>query len=174
MSKVTWYEAVRKALHLMTRGNVVYFYGAKGQTLTTPLMLALWDAEQGYFSRYTEDEKIQIFRNSIGKIGVDCSGFTGLCTGDMSYSVAQKMNSKPNASPAEGPAGSLLFTSFNGSGKHVGLDLGYGYFINTTVESTDENIKRGKAGIWIGKISEFNWEYSGQSNCVDYEGATNR
>lgn len=174
MSKVTWYEAVRKALYLMTRGNVVYFYGAKGQSLTTPVMNALWNAEPEYFSRYTEDEKIQIFRNSIGKIGVDCSGFTGLCTGDMTYSTGQMIHSKSNTSPANGPAGSILYTTFNHTGRHVALDLGYGYFINTTAESTDENIKRGKAGIWIGKISEFNWEYSGQSDFVDYEGATNR
>lgn len=154
------------------RDQYAYFYGAKGQKLTDATMNALWDAEPGYFSRYSAEEKKQIFRNSRGKRGIDCSGFTGwICTGDRQYSTGQINNCKRITTPKEGTAGSLLYTTFGGRGRHIGLDIGYGWCLDAGYESTDAVVARNDQSIRLTRISETAWEKSGQSNVLDYTGA---
>lgn len=171
----TWDEAIKNGLRAYTqRDRYAYFYGAKGQTLTDAAMNALWNAEPGYFSRYSAAEKAQIFNNSRGKMGYDCSGFTGwICTGDKQYSTGQIGNcSKIVQDTAKGVAGSLLYK--NSTGRHIGLDIGYGYCLDIAAESTDANVASGNASIRLRKISEGGWEKSGQSKLIDYAGADAR
>ena len=95
--------------------------------MTDANMNALWKAEPGYFSRYTPAQKKEIFDNSRGKIGYDCSGFTGwICTGDKQYSTGQ-INNCTNiiTDMAKGVAGALLYKETGG--RHIGLGIGYGY-----------------------------------------------
>lgn len=172
---IKWNETIGKALEkISNRESYVYFYGAKGEFLDTATMKRLWDAEPVFYSKFSPKEKEEIFLNSFGKIGYDCSGFVGTCIGDMTYSAAQASHCTPNESPKQGPAGSLLYTTFGGAGRHIAIDLGYGYFINMSNMSTDEVVKAGRDSIWIGKISEFPWEFSGKHQNIDYDGATNK
>lgn len=172
MAKRKWSEAVDRGINACRSGKYVYFYGAKDIVLTKDLMDYYWNASPGYFKRYNSEEKAQIYRNSIGRKAVDCSGFTGwVCTGDKQYSIGQINNCYKYNSLAAGPTGSLLFTSWGGTGRHIGLDIGNGYCLQAGYESTDKNIALGRAGIYLSPISATAWEKSGQSNVIDYSGA---
>lgn len=156
------------------RDEYAYFYGAKSQVLTDAVMDALIAAEPNYFKKYSAEQLAQIKRNSRGKIGIDCSGFTGwICTGDRQYSTGQINNCKLITTPALGVAGSLLYTTFGGRGRHIGLDIGYGYCLDTGYESTDAIVASNNHSIRLTRIAETAWEKSGQSNLLDYTGASN-
>lgn len=175
----TWDEAVKKALKAYAhRDQYVYLYGTKGVKLTRAIIEQYFAMEPGHFAKYTPEQKEQIIRNSVGKIGYDCSGFVGwLCTGDQRYSLGQLENSHDKTRDlAAGPAGSILVTTFGGTGRHIGLDIGYGFCCDMGYESTDENIALGRASVRFFNIHEgiCPWEWSAQSNVIDYTGATNR
>jgi len=171
-----WKTVIDNAIAAYRSGQYVYFYGAKNIILTEQNMEYLIAAEPGYWSRYGNDELKQIKRNSVGRRGVDCSGFVGwVCTGDQQWSTGQINNCSKYNSIADGPAGSILYTSWNGSGRHIGLDIGgdgagTGYCLQAGYESTDARIRSGKAGIFLSKLSDTPWERSGQSNVVSYSG----
>lgn len=185
MAKRTWDAAVKTALRAYTQsvyaGNFVYLYGAKGVRLTSRDVIEQYFAmEPAYFARYNAEEREQIIRNSVGpnKIAYDCSGFVGwLCTGDMQYSTGQ-INNADNVSGdlAAGPAGSILYTTYHGAGRHIGLDIGYGYCCDMAYESTDANIAAHRAGVRLYKISDgiTAWEKTGMSRVLDYTGADAR
>ena len=155
------------------RDQYAYFYGCKGQVLTDATMNALIAAEPNYFAKYSAAEIEQIKRNSRGKVGYDCSGFTGHCTGDMQWSTGQINNCSLITTPRDGVAGSLLYTTFGGKGRHIGLDIGYGYCLDMGYESTDAAVREGRDSVRLTRISETAWEKSGQSRLIDYTGATN-
>lgn len=185
--KRKWSEAVDIGLALCKRKDIVYFYGAKGwiwnektkawdpQILTDPLMDYFISAAPEHFAKYSKEEMEQIRRNSRGRIGIDCSGTTGWCTGDRQWSVGQWGNVCKYNSLKDGPAGSLLFTTWGGKGRHIGLDVGgtgdgKGYCIQAGWEATDAKMREGKAGVFISPIAETAWEQSGQTTFVDYSG----
>jgi len=182
MAKRTWDEAVKNGLQAycsyIEQNNVCYLYGAKGTYLDSEATIReFMRMEPGYFSRYSDAEKAQIVKNSIGKIAYDCSGFVGwCCTGDRQYSTGQINNSVLNESLAAGPAGSILYTTYGGRGRHIGLDIGYGYCLDMAYESTDANIQVHRAGVRLYRIKDGRvaWEKSGKSNVVDYTGSSNR
>lgn len=182
MAKRTWDAAVKTALRAYTQSvyasNFVYLYGAKGVRLTSRDVIEQYFAmEPAYFARYNAEEREQIIRNSVGpnKIAYDCSGFVGwLCTGDMQYSTGQIRNcSYVTGDLAKGVAGSILYTTYGGAGRHIGLDVGFGYCCDMAYESTDKFITQHKAGIRFYKIKDgiTPWEISGKSNVIDYTGA---
>ena len=177
MGKRTWDDAIKRGLYTHTRRNeYVYMYGAKGQRLTDSLITYFITASPGHFSQYSAEELAQIRRNSIGKIGYDCSGFTGwVCTGDEQYSTGHIANcsfTTPNL--AAGVAGSLLYTTHGGRGRHIGIDIGYGYCLDMGHESTDDAVRNGYDSVRLRKISDCGWEVSGMSKVIDYTGANNR
>ncbi len=175
---VTWDEAVKRALHAyLERDRYCYLYGAKGKYISCREdVIALMQAEPEYYARYSEEEKEQIIRNSLYKTAYDCSGFTGwLCTGDRQYSKGQLGSSTYQTRDlASGVAGSILFTTYGGKGRHVGVDMGYGLCLDMAYESTDKNIREGKASVRLYSIHTGNtpWEISFRDCCVDYTGAT--
>ena len=172
MAKIKWKTVCNRALALVNDPNYVYFYGAKDQILTNELMDYFIGAEPKYWSRYSREQLEQIRKNSYMKRGVDCSGFTGwLCTGDKTYSAGQIANCTCYNPIEKGPAGSLLYTSWGGTGRHISLDVGSGLVVQAGYESTDENILKGRAGIFISKISDVAWEKSGECYLVDYTDA---
>lgn len=172
-----WTEVIDNAIRAFRSGDYVYLYGAKNVRITSPIQVQQYfNQEPAYYSRYSADEKAQIVKNSVGHMAADCSGFTGwVCTGDKQYSVGQINNcSKYNTIPA-GPTASILFTTFGGTGRHIGLDVGgtgtgTGLCMHMGYESTDKNIREGKAGIIFEPIANRAWEKSGQSNVVSYAG----
>lgn len=156
------------------RDKYCYFYGAKGQVLTDEVMNALWKAEPGYFARYDTAMKIAIFNYSRGKIGLDCSAFVclvlqnaGLISrGQWTYSTAliSKCNNVTNnPASASSPAGSLLYSTFHNSGRHIGIDGGAGVFYD--ISSELGTINKRSIAQW-GK-----WEKAGRWPGVDYSGA---
>lgn len=171
MAKRKWSEAVDRGIEAFRSKKYCYFYGAKDVVLTDAVMDALIKAEPGYFSRYSSEELRQIRKNSRGLRGVDCSGFTGLCTGDKQWSIGQIGNCSKYNTIAAGPTGSILFTTWGGRGRHIGLDAGNGWTLQAGWESTDKAILEGRAGIILSRISDTAWERSGESNFVDYTGA---
>lgn len=167
-------EAIKRGLTMYRwRENYAYFYGAKGVTLSDSVMDALIAAEPEYFKKYTPEEIRQIKKNSRGKIGHDCSSFTGFCTGDKQWSTGQINNCSRITSPKDGTEGSLLYTTFGGIGRHIGLDIGCGFCLDMGYESTDENIRLKRDSVRLTRISETAWEKSGQTKVMDYTGATN-
>ena len=157
------------------RNALCYLYGAKGTYLANrQAVLNFFAAEPGYFAKYTAEEKEQIIRNSIGKTAYDCSGFTGwVCTGDRQWSTGQINNCSLITTPALGVAGSLLYTTFGGKGRHISLDIGYGWCLDMGFESTDAVVARNDHSVRLTRISETAWEKSGRSRLLDYTGATN-
>ena len=168
-------HAIQRGLEAYRNRQIfAYFYGAKGQILTYAVMQQLIAAEAAYFAKYTPEEIQQILRNSLNKKGYDCSGFTGwICTGDRQYSTGQISNCSLITTPRDGVAGSLLYTTWGGRGRHIGYDIGYGYALDMGYESTDAVIRAGNDSIRLTRISETAWEKSGRSRLLDYTGATN-
>lgn len=161
----TWDEVVKAALEIhLHKDQYAYFYGAKGQVLTDAVMNALWNAEPKYFKKYTAAQKKAIFDYSRGKIGLDCSGFTARVTGCNTWSGEQwNRCTNKKTDLALGPAGSLLY--FPG---HVGLDIGYGYYLHFPSE--------GKS-CELGRFKENTCPWTGTgmlTGYIDYNGATNR
>lgn len=136
-------------------------------------------AEPAYFARYSAAEKEQIIKNSIGRWAFDCSGFVGTCTGDHQYSAGQIANAHSVKTTPDGfasnPYGSILFTTYGGRGRHIGIDADHGWCEDMAYESTDANVRSGKAGIRKYRINQdtYNrkwtaWEKSGLSNVLQY------
>ena len=169
----TWSAAVDRAIAAFRSGQYVYLYGAKDVLLTSAEQIQQYfRQEPAYFSRYSDTEKQEIIRNSLGKRAADCSGFVGwVCTGDKQYSIGQINNCSRYNSLQTGPTGSIIFTTWGGTGRHIGLDVGNGLCMHIGWESTDRAIREGRAGIQFEPIANRAWERSGQSNCVDYSGA---
>lgn len=162
---MTYYQVIQRAFNAYyRRGEYAYYYGAKGQILTDSTMRALEEAEPEYFKQYTPEQLEDIHRFSRGKIGLDCSGFINLVSGVIGYSTLLYEQSTNKTTPHDGTEGNILYTTFGGTGRHIGLDVGYGYFMDCPKEG--ETFR-------FGKIGEYPWEKSGQINGIDYTGAKN-
>lgn len=134
------------------RDKYAYLYGAKGQYCTSEVFEQLWAAELNYFKKYNAAEKAQIKSFCVGKIVIDCSGFINLVTGKFMYSTAY-INSCTNiTTPDKTKDGDLLYTTFGGSGRHIALDIGHGFFMHCGKENET---------ISIGVIEGFGWEKGG-------------
>lgn len=173
MAQRLWSEVIDRAIKAFQSKNYVYLYGAKNVKLTSEAQIReYFKREPAYFARYTEEEKNQIVRNSIGKIADDCSGFVGwVCTGDQQYSIGQINNCSKYNSLQTGPTGSIIFTTWGGTGRHIGLDVGNGLCMHIGWESTDKAIREGRAGILFEPIANRAWEKSGESKVVNYKGS---
>ena len=176
----TWDESIKCALRAYTRREqYCYLYGAKAVLIRSRSDVEQYfQASPEYYARYTSEEREQIIKNSLGKIACDCSGYVGwICTGDRQYSTGQFANSSFQTEDlGAGVAGSCLYTTYGGKGRHIGIDIGYGYCCDMAYESTDNNLEEGKAGIRLFRIQDniVDWEWSFQSNLIDYAEASAR
>lgn len=162
---MTYYNLIQNALAMLKDSyKYAYFYGAKGQKLTDGTMNALIEAEPNYFRRYTQSQIASIKNYSRGKTGYDCSGFVSKILGVNNYSTGHYSDTVNKTTPCEGTEGNLLYTTFNNTGRHIGIDIGYGYFLHMAREG---------CSVELGKISDYVWENSGQAKDVDYTGAKN-
>lgn len=160
---MTYYQVIQNALDMYYHKDYyAYFYGAKGQRLTDSTMDYLIQAEPDYFKQYSAQQITDIKNYSRNKIGIDCSGFINLVSGVTGYSSLLYETAPVKTTPKNGVEGSILYTTFGGTGRHIGLDIGYGYFLHSP--------KEGRT-IELGKISEYAWEQSGQLVTIDYTGS---
>ena len=156
------YDILKTAYAMyVDRDNYAYFYGAKGQVLTDPVMDALIAAEPEYFSKYSEADMKKIRKFSKGKIGLDCSGFVGKCVGCMEWSGALWGHCYNKSTVMECKAGSILYRQ-----GHVGLDLGYGYAMDMPIEGMTITIfkNNGAGRNFIGGGEYRGYDYSMMSN----------
>lgn len=159
-----WDSIIKKALFVYVhRDEYTYCLGGVGQPVESNEIKNLYEYyyNNGYKDTmgmtYSEWAKI-----NKGKKCFDCSGFLDYLRGQVEHidSSWTYGDMKKNKSLVDGVAGSALWKK-----GHVGLDIGYGYFLhfpnwNRTCE--------------LGKISEYNWTSSHLISDVDYNGANNR
>lgn len=134
------------------RDDIAYLYGAKGQRCTDAVFESLWKAEPTYFKKYNAKQKAEIKAFCMGKRVMDCSGFINECVGQFNYSSGYWQNAKDTTTPKDGLDGNILYTTFGGKGRHIGLDIGHGFFMHCPSE--------GKS-LEIGVINNYSWEGSG-------------
>lgn len=154
------FDLIARAVDLYAmRDSYAYFYGAKGQVLTDSVMETLWMCEPEYFSRYSAAEKEQIFDYSRMKTGIDCSGYINLivCAHKPSYVYYSEGVNK--TTPQAGTWGNMLFTTFGGTGRHIGIDIGQGRFLHIPKELHT---------IELGIIKDYPWEHSAQFKGISY------
>ena len=160
---MTYYEVIKKALRMLYEsGKYAYFYGAKGQVLTDETMNALISAEPTYFAKYTTQQLEEIKAYSRGKIGYDCSGFVSAIVGVENYSTGHYHAGAEKTTPLLGTEGNGLYTTFGGKGRHVGIDIGYGFFLHMPSEMHT---------VTLGRIADYSWEHSFHFANTDYKGA---
>lgn len=160
---MTWDEVVKRALYIYVhRDEYTYCLGASGEKVTDSIVKNNYEYYRsqnypGITMPYSEWVKV-----NAGKRAMDCSGFLDYITGKNGHVWSSwSFGDMPkNKSLVDGVAGSALWKK-----GHVGIDIGYGYFLhfpnfNRTCE--------------IGKISEYNWESSHLITGVDYTGADAR
>lgn len=159
------YQIIGRAVELYDeRENLAYFYGAKGQYLTEELMDTLISFYPEHFGKYTAEELVEIKNFSRGKRGFDCSGFVSECVGQTNYSLGFYANGVNKTSPKLGTSGNMLVTTFNNTGRHIGIDIGHGRFLHMGTE--------GKS-VEMGYIKDYPWECSAQFAGVSYTFAVN-
>lgn len=135
------------------RDDIAYLYGAKGQRCTEAVFESLWCAEPSYFKKYNAKQKADIKAFCMGKRLMDCSGFINECVGQYNYSSGYWQKATDKTTPKDGLDGNILYTTFDGKGRHIGLDIGHGFFMHCPSE--------GKT-LEIGIIANYSWEGSGR------------
>lgn len=160
----TWDQVIKDALYYHVHADkYAYFYGAKGELLTLENIQRLIASSPDYFKKYSTEQMNAIISFSIGRVGFDCSGFISRVTGCNLWSGGIWSKCTEKTTPARGPAASILWLP-----GHVGLDIGYGYYLQTGREGES---------ITLGRLSEnvIKWEASGKlTGYIDYKGASER
>lgn len=172
MAQKSWFQVIKDAIQMLSeRDKYAYFYGAKDVLLTTEVMNNLWNAYPDYYRRYSNQQKAEIFRNSLGKRGFDCSAFVCKVTGETGYSTEIYSKRTVETSLAEGVAGQFLYTTWGGAGRHIALDAGMGFVLDMGYESTDENVRLHRDSVHLYKITDVAYEHSFQTAAVNYRGS---
>ena len=160
MTGLNCFDLISRAVNIYAaRDDYCYLYGAKGQVLTDKVFWDLVNCEPEYFSKYSMEEMQDIYWYSIGKIGIDCSGYIKLITGVELPSFEWIARALNKTTPVKGTWGNMLFTTFNGTGRHIGIDIGEGRFLHCPKEMHT---------IELGMIKNYQWEQSGQFPDVSY------
>lgn len=177
MAKKRWEGVLSDLINAYKSGQYRYFYGAKDDVLSEYTMNELIKHSADYFSRYTSAQIEQIKKRCLNARGVDCSGLTGWKgTGDKQWSTGQASNCSEYCAPMQAKPGYILYTTWGGTGRHIGICLGRCdgvlYAIQAGWEPTDYNVELGRANIIITRVADTAWETAGASNAVDYTGLT--
>ena len=154
------YMLLRAALKLyVNRFRYIYFYGAKGELMTEPVMNQLIETYPEFYGKFSPDEITEIKNNARGKIGIDCSGFITLISGIYGNSAMLWDKCTDKTTPRDGKAGYMLYKS-----NHCGIDIGYGFLLE---------IGRVNSTIELNKISDRDFVGSGALPYYDYTKAVN-
>lgn len=163
---MNWADVLGNGIYIYeNRDKYAYLYGAKGQLLTAKLIREFFAMYPDYFKQYSDNEKRDIIEFSEGKTGLDCSGYINQCCGQVNWSTGYYEQSLNKTTPALGTWGNILYTTFGGKGRHIGLDVGEGKFLHAPKELHS---------IELGIIKEYPWEGSGQIKGVSYTLAGNK
>lgn len=162
-------RAVRRAYEIYNnKEHYCYLYGAKGVKLTRSVLQYFVTKSPSYFSKWSADDFEKYLKENEGKIAVDCSGFVSLCfdwlpkRSSINYfnHSAGEFNSF-----VDSVGGAMLYTTHHGAGRHIGIDVGSGFFIDAASEETGIRMCR------FRDAPEY-WEYCFKAEDTDYEGAT--
>lgn len=158
-----WNDAIKKAWKMFEeKDKYAYFYGAKGQVLTDAVMDRLWEQNASYFKKYTAKQKKDIYNYSRGKIGLDCSGFVcWVFEIPQMYSTGLYEQCPIKTTVANGVHGSIVYTTFGGTGRHIGIDVGYGNILHMGKEGSSVEYMKNASHPGF-------WEKSGELKGVDY------
>lgn len=157
---LNWADLISRAITMYSeKEKYCYWYGASGEVMTDEIMYNLMSWYPEYFSQYSWDEIDRFMDYSRGKIGYDCSGFIDALTGQDNYSTGYYEASLNKTTPEKGTWGNILYTTFEGKGRHIGLDIGAGRFIHMPKEGRTLEMEF---------IRHYPWEHSGQVAGVSY------
>lgn len=155
------YDIVKTALNwYQERDSVAYWMGAKGEVLTNKRMdeLVKWNPE--YFKKYTPERLAELKKWSLGKVGFDCSGLVSVCAGLKGLSSWTLWDRTVNrTSVRECKAGSFLWRP-----GHIGIDIGYGYFIDIAAEGQTVRLLPNSKGTFTNGGEYNGADYSMMSN----------
>lgn len=155
-----FYYLLRNAFQLyVNRWRYVYFYGAKGELMTEPVMNQLIETYPEFWAKYSPEEIADIKNVSRGRIGLDCSGFITMISGIYGNSAMLFDKCVDKTTPRDGKAGYMLYKP-----NHVSIDIGYGYCME---------IGTPKETFIISKISDRDFIASGALPDYDYRKAGN-
>lgn len=159
-----WDDIIKKGLYIYVhRDEYTYCLGGNGELAESQRIKNLYEY---YYNNGYKDTMGKPYsewlKENKGKKCFDCSGFLNYICGITEHSRSSWTygGMSPNASLVDGVAGSTVWKR-----GHVGLDIGYGYFLhfpnfNRTCE--------------LGKILEYDWTRSVLIDDIDYNGANNR
>lgn len=155
------YDIVKRALNWYTeRDSVAYWMGAKGEVLTNKRMDELVKWYPDYFSKYTPERLAELKKWSLGKIGFDCSGLVSVCAGLKGLSSWSLWDRTVNRTTVkECKAGSFLWRP-----GHIGIDIGYGYFIDIAAEGQTIRLLPNSKGTFTNGGEYVGADYSMMSN----------
>lgn len=155
------YDIVKRALNwYQNREDVAYWMGAKGETLTMRRMQELVSAYSDYFSKYTPERLAELMAWSKGKIGFDCSGLVSVCAGLKGLSSWTLWDKTVNRTTVRNcKAGSFLWRP-----GHIGIDIGYGYFIDIAAEGQTVRLLPNSKGTFTNGGEYTGADYSMMSN----------
>lgn len=150
------YDIVKRALYWYdNRENVAYFMGAKGEVLTDRHMDELIKWYPDYFAQYSAEDIKRIKDYSRGKIGFDCSGLVSDCAGLAglsSWSLWDRTKNRTTVKDCK--AGSFLWRP-----GHIGIDIGYGHFVDIPKEMQTVRIMPNSAGTFTHGGEYINANY---------------
>lgn len=162
-------RAIRRAYEIYTnREKYCYLYGAKKQIVTRNLIETMIKEYPEHFKDWNDETINAYYDENAGKIAVDCSGFIALCFDEIpaNYSTGYfKANAGIFDTIAHGVAGALLYTTFGGKGRHIGIDVGSGFCIHSANEWDGIRLD------YMPDLPANYWEYSFLAGGVDYTGA---
>ena len=161
MRKKTWNKVIKNALYMLAHKNeYAYLYGCDGETGSDSLV----DRQVATYPDHFKGMDTQELKDYVrGKKCYDCSGAVHTWFGAIDQNSTALIGACKNVTTdlASGTAGNILWKK-----GHVGLDIGYGYFVHFPAEFHT---------IEIAKISEYDWQKSGQLTAYcKYEGADAR
>ncbi len=155
----TWDDVVKNAMAIFYhRDRFTYCLSGDGQKADE------FQYNYDYYKSYHNNKSFAhwLRDGASGKYVFDCGGFVTAVTGMNIYLTSSDLRGKGlhRTTPEKGVAGSMLWKA-----GHVGIDIGYGYFLHfPDYDHTCE----------LGKISQYDWKESYQLPGIDYAGSTAR
>lgn len=136
---MTYYEVIKKALYMFYhRDEYAYFYGAKGQVLTDEVMNTLISLEPAYFQSI-QHRNLQLIKLSrvVKSDLIVAASYLPLWVCKITALDTIMMGQKNNT--AFRHRRKRVVFIFGGKGRHVGIDIGYGFFLHMPKRDTQLN-----------------------------------
>lgn len=154
-----WDDVVKNAMAIFNhRDRFTYCLSGDGQ------LADLYGNNYNYYKDHNKNQSFEDWINKVarGKYVLDCGGYITAIAGLNIYLTSGDLRNKglKKTAPENGVAGSLLWKP-----GHVGIDIGYGYFLHFPAYGRTCE---------FGKISQYDWQESYRLPGIDYAGADAR